>query len=129
MNTCLHCSKQVIKTRNNTGKYCSNNCQKTYESKQKLESWLNDNEKVGKRIVRRYLVERDGDKCSVCGLDHWLNKPINLEIDHIDGDAYNNVPMNLRLICPNCHSQTTTYKNRNKGNGRKLRQSDGWLLN
>jgi len=128
MNVCLHCSKQVIKTRNNTGKYCSNTCQKNYESKQKLESWLSDNEKVGKRIVRKYLVERDEDKCSVCGVDHWLNKPINLEIDHIDGDAYNNVPMNLRLICPNCHSQTATYKNRNKGNGRKMRQSDGWLL-
>ena len=55
-------------------------------------------------------------------------KEINLEIDHTDGNAYNNVPSNLRLICPNCHSQTSTYKNRNKGNGRKLRKSEGWLL-
>ena len=128
MNVCLCCSKQVIKTRNTTGKYCSNICQKNYESKQKLDSWLNSNQKVGKRIVRKYLIETDGEKCSVCGIENWLNKPINLEIDHIDGDAYNNVPMNLRLICPNCHAQTPTYKNRNKGNGRKLRQSDGWLL-
>ena len=124
---CICCGVYVERF-NSTGKYCSIKCQATHQSKQKLEAWLENNEKVGKTIVKRYLVEKHGDKCSVCGVDHWLNKPINLEIDHIDGDAYNNVPMNLRLICPNCHSQTATYKNRNKGNGRKMRQSDGWLL-
>lgn len=124
---CIHCSKEV-EARANSGKYCSNLCQKSYESEEKLRLWVENNEKVGKTIVRRYLVETHEEKCSVCGLFHWLNNPIKLEIDHIDGDAYNNVPENLRLICPNCHSQTPTYKNRNKGNGRKLRQSTGWLL-
>ena len=48
-------------------------------------------------------------------------KKIVLEVDHIDGLHYNNTVDNLRLICPNCHSQTDTYKNKNNGNGRKYR--------
>jgi hypothetical protein len=54
--------------------------------------------------------------------------PINLEIDHKDGDPYNNHHSNLRLICPNCHSQTNTFKNRNKGKGRSANTGKGWLL-
>ena len=46
---------------------------------------------------------------------------ITLEVDHIDGDYLNNNVDNLRAICPNCHSQTKTFKNKNKGKGRKLR--------
>ena len=124
---CIECDTYVERF-NSSGKYCSIKCQSTHQSKNRLTDWLERNVKVGKTIVRRYLVERDGYKCSVCDIENWLDKPINLEIDHTDGNAYNNVPMNLRLICPNCHAQTATYKNRNKGNGRKLRQSDGWLL-
>lgn len=47
---------------------------------------------------------------------------IPLELDHIDGDHENNVEGNLRLICPNCHAQTPTYKNKNKGRGRESRR-------
>ena len=125
---CIHCSKQVLGAKGAVGKYCSNQCQKLHESDNKIKSWIKNNTPIGKQIARRYLKEKHGDRCSVCSLDKWLGNSINLEIDHTDGNAYNNSPSNLRLICPNCHSQTTTYKNRNKGNGRKLRQSDGWLL-
>ncbi len=125
---CVGCAIEIIKTRTTVGKYCSNACQKKYESNQKMTAWLNNNEKVGKRVVRRYLKETHGDECSVCGIEDWLGEPINFEIDHSDGDPYNNRPENLRMLCPNCHSQTPTYKNRNKGFGRKLRQSEGWLL-
>lgn len=125
---CTHCFKEVLKAKGAVGKYCSNQCQKLHESDIKIKSWIEFNTPIGKAIARRYLKETYGNKCSVCSLDNWLNKEINLEIDHTDGNAYNNVPSNLRLICPNCHSQTSTYKNRNKGNGRKLRKSEGWLL-
>jgi 5-methylcytosine-specific restriction endonuclease McrA len=45
----------------------------------------------------------------------WCGKPVPLELDHIDGDPENNVRENLRLICPNCHAQTPTYKGKNVG--------------
>lgn len=52
-------------------------------------------------------------KCSICGISDWMNKPISLHLDHIDGDRTNNTLENLRWLCPNCHSQTDTYAGRN----------------
>ena len=51
-----------------------------------------------------------------------------MELDHIDGNRTNHKLENLRMLCPNCHSQTSTYKGRNKGNGRhsrKVRYQEG----
>ena len=54
--------------------------------------------------------EFDMSHCSTCGIpDEWNGKLLTLHIDHIDGDTYNNEPSNLRLLCPNCHTQTPTY--------------------
>lgn len=47
--------------------------------------------------------------CEECGINKWNDKDIILEIDHIDGNWRNNQPNNLRFLCPNCHSQTTTF--------------------
>ncbi len=44
----------------------------------------------------------------------------DLEIDHIDGNSDNNSEENLRLVCPNCHSLTSTYRGTNRGNGRNI---------
>jgi 5-methylcytosine-specific restriction endonuclease McrA len=44
-----------------------------------------------------------------------------LEINHIDGNASNTWEENLEVLCPNCHSLTTNYKNHNKGNGKRKR--------
>jgi ribosomal protein L44E len=49
------------------------------------------------------------NKCIGCGLTEWMNKPIALQLDHIDGNKKNNAKENLRILCPNCHSQTHTY--------------------
>ncbi|GAB4319687.1 MAG: hypothetical protein Kow00117_09330 [Phototrophicales bacterium] len=51
--------------------------------------------------------------CASCGLDTWLNHPIPLELDHINGDRRDNRLENLRLLCPNCHALTETYRGRN----------------
>jgi len=52
--------------------------------------------------------------CAICGLNEWQGKPISLHLDHIDGNATHNVLANLRVLCPNCHSQTSTYCGKNK---------------
>lgn len=47
---------------------------------------------------------------------------VPLEIDHVDGDASNNLESNIRLLCPNCHALTSNFKNLNRGRGRKWRR-------
>ena len=69
---------------------------------------------VGQRqkshLLRRALIELGVEyKCSICSISDWLDKKINLEIDHINGDSTNNNLDNLRFLCPNCHSQTSTF--------------------
>jgi len=54
------------------------------------------------------------NQCAVCGINDWNGKSINLELDHIDGNRQNHTLRNLRLLCPNCHSQTDTYRAKNK---------------
>lgn len=61
-------------------------------------------------------------KCSVCGIKAtWNNNPLTLQLDHIDGDCHNNTKGNLRWLCPNCHSQTSNYGNKD-GHRSKRRQ-------
>lgn len=64
---------------------------------------------------RIHLIRERGHECEVCKNKLWMGKPIPLELDHIDGDCRNNGKSNLRLICPNCHAQTDTYKGKNVG--------------
>lgn len=54
-------------------------------------------------------------RCEGCGLTAWLGAPISLELHHVNGDGHDNRLANLRLLCPNCHSQTDTWGGRNKG--------------
>jgi hypothetical protein len=79
---------------------------------------------VSATATRKYLIRTRGERCELCGWNklHPVTGRVPLEVDHIDGNSDNNLASNLRLICPNCHSLTPTFRALNKGNGRKLRQ-------
>lgn len=52
-------------------------------------------------------------KCEICNISEYNGKHISLELNHIDGDNSNHRLDNLELLCPNCHSQTDTYRSKN----------------
>ena len=68
--------------------------------------------RLRRRLIREGLLEA---RCAICRLDSWREEPMPLELDHIDGDRFNNCLENLRLLCPNCHAQAPTYRGRNIG--------------
>ena len=52
--------------------------------------------------------------CNSCGIKDWMGIPLNMELDHIDGNRSNHRLENLRMLCPNCHAQTDTYRSKNR---------------
>jgi hypothetical protein len=67
--------------------------------------------KLKNRLIKDGLLE---NKCSSCGITDWQGKPLNMELDHVDGNKYNHKFDNLRMLCPNCHAQTDTYRSKNR---------------
>ena len=72
---------------------------------------LYSSHKLKLRLIREGLKEH---KCEMCGITEWNGQSTPIELDHIDGNRYNNTIENLRILCPNCHAQTDTYRGRNK---------------
>jgi hypothetical protein len=65
---------------------------------------------------------RDGvkeHKCEICNNSEWMGLPIPIELDHINGDHYDNRLCNIRIVCPNCHAQTPTHAGKNVGSYKK----------
>ncbi|MEU6305507.1 HNH endonuclease signature motif containing protein [Streptomyces chartreusis] len=70
----------------------------------------------GSRLKRAMRELGAAENCALCGIEpEWLGEPLPLEVDHIDGNWRNNRIENLRLLCPNCHSTTDSYRGRSKG--------------
>lgn len=119
---CINCS---ILLKFNQKKYCSISCQQHYKYKLYIQTW-----KAGKLpggniwgisdYVKRYLREKYNNKCARCNWNE-INPYTNLvplEVEHLDGNWENSKEENLILICPNCHSLTSTFRSLNKGKGR-----------
>lgn len=79
----------------------------------KLENGLISNTDTIKRKIREFdLISYECSECKV--KNEWNNKPLVLQLDHIDGNHKNNHFKNLRWLCPNCHSQTETFCGKHK---------------
>lgn len=127
MFNCLGCGAENKLRHNSRNKFCNNKCQQELIFKTKVESWLKGEipgyrgkTKQTTNFVKRYLWSLRGTSCEVCGWDerHPVDGAVLTEIDHIDGNASNSKPENLRILCPNCHSMTPTFRARNKGSER-----------
>lgn len=81
----------------------------------RLKKYINTSfDKLGPENRRRRVFEEQQYKCIKCSLDKWLGLSLVLELEHKDGNNQNNKRENLEGLCPNCHSQTTTWRGRNK---------------
>lgn len=75
-----------------------------------VRSTTTDSHWLKKRLVKEGIME---NVCAICGqLPVWNNKPLMMQLDHIDGNHFNNALINLRILCPNCHTQTDTWGTR-----------------
>jgi 5-methylcytosine-specific restriction endonuclease McrA len=127
MNTfrCVHCNKENAVKRNHANKFCNNSCQADYQFSSITIPKFKQGEISNRRTLHRILKHTQGYKCIGCNNEGTHNSIFGtllaLQLDHIDGNASNNMPENLRLLCPNCHSQTDTFVSKNKGKGRQAR--------
>ena len=95
---------------------CLANKGRVFGPKKNIEDYLIEKPTNGtalkNRLIKEDLLE---DKCNKCGLSNeWENEYLSLQLDHIDGNHDNNKFENLRLLCPNCHSQTSNYSGKDR---------------
>lgn len=117
---CRFCGKEHLSLSAKIGKYCDHACQAN-SRKQDVVERVKLGEVKDRGLIRKALIRINGRSCYECKLEEWHGHPLSVEVDHIDGNAGNNAFSNLRLLCPNCHSITKTWKGRNKGQGRAAR--------
>ena len=123
---CLHCNKECdLHPHHKANKYCSIKCQNDFQYATRLEEW----KKTGivttincPAFLRRHVFEEQNGKCAKCGIKDWQGNPIVLELEHKNGNGDDHSRDNIELLCPNCHSQTPTYKGANRGSGRHSRR-------
>ncbi len=84
-------------------------------TKLSLEEYLSTSINLQTNKIKKKILEENikPHRCECCGLEKWLNQPIPLELHHIDGDRTHNELDNYKLLCPNCHSFTDSYRGKN----------------
>lgn len=120
--SCQCCGVTKSTNHQSTNTYCSSECSQAAQRAKRTASVEAGEASAGR--VKLYLLEKHGNVCQDvdCAWD-MMKRPIKVELEHIDGNSQNNQLSNCKLICPNCHSLTPTYKNKNKGNGRAERRA------
>lgn len=86
------------------------------------------NSNYSNEVIKKIFLKKVEYKCSICNIEDWNGKHIVLELDHINGDNRDNRLENLRLLCPNCHSQTDNFRGRNINNGKKKVSDEELIL-
>jgi len=77
-------------------------------------SWNRPYESMHHSALRKRILHERNNTCEECGCKGEYNgKPLSLELEHVDGNSKNNKIENLKILCPNCHSQTPTFRGRN----------------
>ncbi|MBV9438615.1 MAG: HNH endonuclease [Candidatus Eremiobacteraeota bacterium] len=73
-----------------------------------------------RHIIKRRLIAEGKlqNICAICGIADWKGRPLSLQLDHVNGNGLDYRLENLRILCPNCHSQTETFAGRNRKNSR-----------
>lgn len=120
---CPVCGKEASR---HNHKYCSISCQMEYQYQMYINRWKSGEvdglQSIGtvSPYIKKYLRRKFENRCCLCGWSEVNPKTgiVPLVADHIDGNWRNNINSNLRLLCPNCDSLTSTYAGLNKGNGR-----------
>ena len=69
--------------------------------------------KLKNKLIKEGILQ---NICSICGITEWCEKKLNCELDHINGTRTDHRLENLRMLCPNCHSQTETFRSKNRKN-------------
>jgi len=120
---CINCGNEI------TGKgrkFCSIKCSGKGQKRNKflIENILSGKyPKYGSSQLRRRLLN-EGYKehiCEICGTKEWNGQPVQLILDHMNGNSMDHTWDNLRLVCPNCDAQSPFYCSKNYGNGRQYR--------
>jgi len=116
---CKYCGLIIHHPKN----FCNLDHHIKYKNFKKIEDWLQTPELFTspRPFMKKWLIEKFGEKCSRCEWSeiNQKTKKVPIEMHHRDGNWKNNIPNNLCLLCPNCHSLTPTYRFGNVGNGRE----------
>lgn len=106
---CNFCGKEFkYRPQQSRGKFCSTEC----SGNSRMIHKFKEDTTFG-WSMSKYLKKKANYTCEECGVKEWNGKELTMQVDHINGNRRDNRFSNLKVLCPNCHSQTNTFASRN----------------